>query len=99
MYDIAWHAAISPGPETKAANLVRTALASVMAKDEVSNEVDEWEVLVKLWSDPEARVYLSQPAPRPLPRRGRLHQLLARTQQVVRTAIATEATRGRGLLH
>ena len=65
-----------------------------MAKDEVSNEF-EWQLLVKLWSDPEARSYLSQLAPRPLPRRGRLHQLLARTQQIVWTAIESNATQGR----
>ena len=69
-----------------------------MAKYEVSSESHEWQQLVKLWSDPEARAYLSQLAPRPLPRRGRLHQLLARTQQIVRTAIATKATQGRDLL-
>ena len=69
-----------------------------MDKNQVSKESDEWQALVKLWSDPEARAYLSQLAPRPLPRRGRLHQLLARTQQIVRTAIATEATRGKGSL-
>ena len=69
-----------------------------MAKDQVSDESDEWQALVKLWSDPEARAYLSQPVPRPLPRRGRLHQLLARTQQIVRAAISTKATRGTGSL-
>jgi len=39
--------------------------------------------VVTMWSDPEAEAFLNWPADQPLPKRGRLQQLLARTQQLL----------------
>ena len=39
--------------------------------------------VVAMWSDPEAEAFLNWPADQPLPKQGRLQQLLARTQKLL----------------
>ena len=56
----------------------------------------DWDDFIKLWAIPEAESFLSQAASEPLPRRGRLQQLLVKTQQVLsRAAEADEIQLGR----
>ena len=43
----------------------------------------DWDGFTRLWAIPEAERFLSQAASEPLPRRGRLQQLLVKTQQVL----------------
>ena len=48
------------------------------------------EEINSLWSDPEAEAYLLWPSDQPLPDSARLHQLLARTQQVLSAALRAD---------
>ena len=51
----------------------------------------DWEGFLQLWSIPEAEAFLCQAASEPLPKRGRLQQLLVRTQQILFHALKADA--------
>ena len=50
-----------------------------------------WDDFTELWSIPEAEAFLSQATSEPLPKRGRVQQLLVRTQQILSSAAEAEA--------
>ena len=51
----------------------------------------DWEGFLQLWSIPEAEAFLCQAASEPLPKRGRLQQLLVKTHQILSHALEANA--------
>ena len=49
------------------------------------------EAIDHIWSDPEAEAYLLWPSDQPLPEKGPLQQLLARTQQILSAALRADS--------